>query len=91
MALTKKRCVKTEIAGDSPAAWQNYVDLVVDQTDQDDDAPVLIPLFPCSDFVPGNILTVSARAARALAGIGTPEEIMHVRACILNDRAKARH
>ena len=91
MALTKKHCVKTEITGDYPGAWQNYIDLVADQTDQDDDAPVLVPLFPCNDFVLGNILTISARAARALAGIGTPEDILHVRACILRDRAKACH
>ena len=91
MALTKKQCVKTEIAGDYTGAWQTYVDLVADQTDQSDDAPVLVPLFPCTDFIPGNILTVSARALRALAGIGTPEEVAHVRACILDDRAKACH
>ena len=91
MALTKKQCCKTEITGDYPGAWQNYVDLVADQTDQPDDARVLVPLFPCNDFVPGNILAISARAARALAGIGTPDEVAHVRACILDDRAKACH
>ena len=73
------------------AELRTHVDLVADQTDQPDDAVVLVPLFPCSDFVPGNILTVSARAARALAGLGTPEEVARVRAYILDDRAKACH
>jgi hypothetical protein len=91
MALTKKRCVKSGIAGGYPDAWQNYVDLVACQTDQPDDARMLVPLFPCSDFVPGNVLTISARAARALAGIGTPEEVARVRACMLDNRAKACH
>jgi len=70
--------------------WQIYVDLFRDTPDWDDE-PVLVPLFPCTAFVAGNIGTMSARTARALAGIGTPEEVVEARSLMLRNRAKARH
>jgi hypothetical protein len=95
MALTKKR----QFTGEQSALehydgivneWQIYVDLFGDTAERDDE-PVLVPLFPCTAFVPGNVGTMSARAARALAGIGTPEEVVRARKVMLKNRAKARH
>jgi len=75
----------------APDPWQRYVDLVKHHTDRDDSESLLVPLFPCDDFVPGNVERMSARAARALAGMGTREEVRRVRSCLLKARAKARH
>jgi hypothetical protein len=86
MAMRKKRTVKSLPAD----PWQDYVDLL-GKCMGEDNAPVLVPLFPAGGFVSGNILTISARAARALAGIGTPEDVLRVRNCILKDRAKSCH
>ena len=95
MASRKKRLLAGEHSAlEQPGGivneWQIYVDLFRDTADRDDE-PVLVPLFPCTAFVPGNIGTMSARAARALAGIGTPEEVVRARKVMLKNRAKARH
>lgn len=93
MARTKKQCELVEAQHDiAPPAdkWQIYIDLFADTT-QEDDAPVQVPLFPCDRFVPGNVGTLPARAARALAGIGPPEEVARARAFLLEHRAKVCH
>jgi hypothetical protein len=87
MALRKK---KRTVVREPSDPWQDYVDLL-GKTTGEGNALVLVPLFPAGGFVPGNLLMIPARAARALAGIGTPEEVLRARNCILRDRAKSCH
>jgi hypothetical protein len=94
MARKNNKPVKNNRAEEHDIAttdeWQIYVDLFADTT-EDDDAPVLVPLFPCDGFVPGNVGKIPASAARALAGIGTPDEVARARAFMLEHRAKVCH
>jgi len=72
------------------AAWKEYADLF-DESEEHDNEPVIVPIFPSAGFVPRNILVVSARAARALGGIGTPKDITKARSYMLEERAKRYH
>ena len=69
--------------------WQDYVKLFANSSGKANEY-VAVPIFPALGFVVGNVVTASAQAARALAGIGTPEDIQQARAWILTERAKLR-
>ena len=69
--------------------WQDYVKLFADSSGKATEY-VAVPVFPASGFVVGNVVTASAQSARALAGIGTPDDIQEARAWILAERAKLR-
>lgn len=47
--------------------WQIYLDLFTAITDEDD-APVLVPVFPCESFVPGNVGTLPAKSSARFGG-----------------------
>lgn len=70
--------------------WQDYVEMFADATEADNE-PTVIPIFAAAGFTKGNVLTVSGQAARALAGVGTAEDIQKARQFILDERAKLRH
>jgi len=69
--------------------WQDYVKLFANSSGKATEY-VAVPIFPALGFVVGNVVTASAQAARALAGIGTPEDIQQARAWILTERVKLR-
>ena len=74
-------------SSNSGGDWQNYVKLFANSSGKANEY-VAVPIFPALGFVVGNVVTASAQAARALAGIGTPEDIEEARAWILGERAK---
>ena len=69
--------------------WQDYVKLFANSSGKANEY-VAVPIFPAPGLVVGNVVTASAQAAQALAGIGTPEDVQHARAWILTERAKLR-
>ncbi len=76
-------------ADTSNGDWQDYVRLFAGSSGKANEY-VAVPISPAAGFVVGNVITASAQAAQALAGIGTPEDIQQARAWILSERAKQR-
>jgi hypothetical protein len=74
----------------TPLNWREYEKLFGD-TGEQDNAYVAVPIFPDAGFVAGNVITTAAQVARALAGIGKPDEVHEARQWILGERAKLRH
>jgi hypothetical protein len=73
--------------GNSGGDWQDYVKLFASSSGKANEY-VAVPIFPARGFVVGNVVTASAQAVLALAGIGTPEDVQEARAWILAERAK---
>ncbi len=72
---------------DNNGEWHEYVKLFAHSSGRANEY-VAVPISPAAGLVVGNVITASAQAARALAGIGTPEDIERARAWILAERAK---
>jgi hypothetical protein len=73
--------------GNSGGDWQDYVKLFASSSGKANEY-VAVPIFPSRGFVVGNVVTASAQAVLALAGIGTPEDVQEARAWILAERAR---
>ncbi len=69
------------------ADWQYYVKLFAHSSGRANEY-VAVPISPAAGFIMGNVITASAQAALALAGVGTPDDIQQARAWILSERAK---
>jgi len=74
-------------ADNSGGEWLEYVKLFAHSSGRANEY-VAVPISPAAGLVMGNVITASAQAARALAGIGTVEDIQRARAWILTERAK---
>ncbi len=72
---------------DNSGEWQEYVKLFAHCSGTANEY-VAVPILPAAGLVVGNVITASVQAARALAGIGAPEDIERARAWILTERAR---